>query len=104
MFNLALNGNMKAALSLQKSLNGNPGNSVVDVFAGYELQKLDGSGNPILDAYGNPEITALNLTEGTLVTTSDNQDIDCHRFGGDRGRFGDDKSHRQDHGEFFCQR
>ena len=75
MFDLALTGNMKAALDLQKALNGNPGNSVVDVFAGYELQQLDGSGNPIVDAYGNPVITALNLPDGTLVKTSDNQDI-----------------------------
>jgi len=75
MFDLALNGKMKAALDLQQVLNGNPGNSVVDVFAGYELQQLDGSGNPIVDAYGDPVITALNLSEGTLVKTSDNQDI-----------------------------
>ena len=75
MFDLALNGKMKAALALQQTLNGNPGNSVVDVFAGYELQQLDGSGNPIVDAYGDPVITALNLSDGTLVKTSDNQDI-----------------------------
>jgi filamentous hemagglutinin family protein len=75
MFDLALNGKMKAALALQQTLNGNPGNSVVDVFAGYELQHLDGSGNPIVDAYGDPVITALNLSDGTLVKTSDNQDI-----------------------------
>ena len=82
MFDLALTGKMKAALDLQQTLNGNPGNSVVDVFAGYELQQLDGSGNPIVDAYGNPVITALNLSDGTLdlpdvklVKISDNQDI-----------------------------
>jgi filamentous hemagglutinin family protein len=75
MFDLALNGKMKAALDLQTALNGNPGNSAVDVFAGYELQQLDGSGNPIVDAYGDPVITALNLSEGTLVKISDNQDI-----------------------------
>jgi filamentous hemagglutinin family protein len=75
MFDLALNGKMKAALKLQNSLNGNPGNSAVDVFAGYELQKLDGSGNPIVDAYGDPGITALNLSDGTLVKISDNQNI-----------------------------
>jgi hypothetical protein len=28
-----------------------------------------------VDAYGDPVITALNLSEGTLVKTSDNQDI-----------------------------
>ena len=33
------------------------------------------SGNPILDASGDPMITALNLSDGTLVKTSDNQDI-----------------------------
>jgi len=66
MFDLALTGNMKAALDLQQTLNGNPENSVVDVFAGYELQPSDGFGNPI---------TALNLAEGTLVKTYDNQDI-----------------------------
>jgi filamentous hemagglutinin family protein len=75
MLDLALNGKMKAALDLQTALNGNPGNSVVDVFAGYELQKLDGSGNPIVDAYGDPVITALNLSDGTQVKISDNQDI-----------------------------
>jgi filamentous hemagglutinin family protein len=75
MFDLALNGKMQAALDLQKVLNGNPGNSAVDVFAGYELQKLDAYGNPIVDAYGNPVITALNLSDGTLVKISDNQDI-----------------------------
>jgi filamentous hemagglutinin family protein len=40
MFNLALNGKMKAALDLQKTLNGDPGNCVVDVFGGYQLQEL----------------------------------------------------------------
>ncbi|MGA2279253.1 MAG: filamentous hemagglutinin N-terminal domain-containing protein [Verrucomicrobiota bacterium] len=75
MFDLALNGKTKAALALQKVLNGNPGNSAVDIFAGYELQQLDGSGNPIVDAYGDPVITALNLSDGTLEKTSDNQDI-----------------------------
>ena len=66
MLDLALTGNMKAALDLQQTLNGNPGNSVVDVFAGYELQPSDGSDTPI---------TALNLSEGTQVKISDNQDI-----------------------------
>ena len=75
MFDLALTGNMKTALALQKVLNGNAGNSAVDVFAGYELQQLDGSGNPIVDAYGDPVITALNLSDGTLVKTSDSQNI-----------------------------
>jgi filamentous hemagglutinin family protein len=82
MFNWALTGKMKAALALQKVLNGNPGNSAVDVFAGYEWQQLDGSGHPMVDAYGNPVINALNLTDGTLdlpdvnlVKTSNNQDI-----------------------------
>ncbi len=75
LFDLALSGNMNAALALQSSLNGNPGNSAVDVFAGYELQQLDGSGNPIVDAYGDPLITALNLSDGTLVKISDNRDI-----------------------------
>src|SRR5208283_1385877 len=71
MLDLALNGKMKAALDLQTALNGNPGNSVVDVFAGYELQDLDGS----VDAYGDPVITALNLSDGILVKISPNQDI-----------------------------
>jgi filamentous hemagglutinin family protein len=82
MFNWALTGKMKAALALQKVLNGNPGISAVDVFAGYEWQQLDGSGHPMVDAYGNPVINALNLTDGTLdlpdvnlVKTSNNQDI-----------------------------
>jgi len=82
MFNWALTGKMKAALALQKVLNGNPGNSAVDVFAGYEWQEPDASGHPKVDAYGNPAITALNLTDGTLdlpdvklVNTSGNQDI-----------------------------
>ena len=47
----------------------------MDVFAGYELQQLDGSGNPIVDAYGDPVITALNLADGTLVKISDDRDI-----------------------------
>ncbi len=75
MFNLALSGKTKAALALQKTLNGNPGTSAVDVFAGYELQQLDGSGHPIVDAQGDPGITALNLSDGTLVKISDNQNI-----------------------------
>jgi hypothetical protein len=75
MFNLTLNGRKKAALDLQTVFNGNPGKCAVDVFAGYELQKLDGSGNPIVDAYGDPLITALNLSDGTLKKISDNQDI-----------------------------
>ena len=77
MFDLALGGKMKAALDLEHILNGNPGDSQVDVFAGYELQKLDGSGNPIVDAFGNPMITALNLSEGALVKISDDQDINA---------------------------
>jgi filamentous hemagglutinin family protein len=77
MFDLALGGKMKAALDLEHILNGNPGDSQVDVFAGYELQKLDGSGNPIVDAFGNPMITALNLSEGALVKISDDRDIDA---------------------------
>jgi len=77
MFDLALTGNMKAALTLQQTLNGNPGNSQVGVYAGYELQQLDGSGNPSLDAYGNPMITAENLLDGTLVKVSDARDIDA---------------------------
>jgi len=75
IFNLELTGNMKAALNLQQTLNGVPGNSQVNVYAGYELQELDAAGNPIVDAYGNPVITALNMSDGTLVKTSDNQDI-----------------------------
>jgi hypothetical protein len=75
IFDLELTGKMKAALDLQQTLNGVPGNSQVNVYAGYELQKLDGSGNPMVDTYGNPVITALNMSDGTLVKTSDNQDI-----------------------------
>jgi filamentous hemagglutinin family protein len=128
MFNWALTGKMKAALALQKVLNGNPGNSAVDVFAGYELQQLaysltpeeilagdtlqnlpsglqavlDKNGNQIelatsltpaeiqagdtlqsipaglqfvVDKYVNPFVNALNLSDGTLVRTSNNQDI-----------------------------
>jgi hypothetical protein len=128
MFNLALNGKMKAALDLQTALNGNPGNCVVDVFAGYELHKLAASLTPaevlagdtlqklpdglqqVVDTHGNlielafsltraevlagdtlqklpdglqevvdknknPIVNALNLSDGTLVETSDNQDI-----------------------------
>ena len=40
MFDLALNGKMKAALKIQTALNGDPGTSAVDVFAGYALQQL----------------------------------------------------------------
>ncbi|MGA2786986.1 MAG: filamentous hemagglutinin N-terminal domain-containing protein [Verrucomicrobiota bacterium] len=81
MFDLALTGKTKTALALQTVLNGNPGNCVVDIFAGYELQQLDGTGNPILDAYGDPLITALNLADGTLMKSSDNQDIDARGSG-----------------------
>jgi hypothetical protein len=138
MFNWALTGKTKAALDLQKTLNGNPGNSAVDVFAGYELQQLavsltpaevlagdrlqnlpvglqevadkngnlielafsltpaevkagdtlqnipsdlqfvvdnvvDKNGNPIIN--GIPIINALNLSDGTVVRTSDKQEI-----------------------------
>ncbi len=128
IFDLELTGNMKAALDLQKTLNGVPGNSQVNVYAGYELQELaaslttaevlagdtlqklpdglqevvDKNGNlielafsltpaevkagdtlqtlpgdlqAVVDKYGNPIINALNLSDGTLVEISDNQDI-----------------------------
>ena len=76
MFNLALTGHMKSALAMQTGLNGIPGNSPVSVYAGYELQKLDSSGSP-RGCHGDPMITALNLSDGTLMKISDNQDIDA---------------------------
>jgi filamentous hemagglutinin family protein len=77
ILNLALGGHVKAALNLEYILNGNPGNSEVDVYAGRELQKLDGFGNPMVDSYGNPVVNANNLSDGTLVKISDNRDIDA---------------------------
>lgn len=76
IFRLALKGNMKAALGLEHKLNGISGKSQVDVYAGYELQKLNG-GTALVDSYGNPVVNANNLADGTLVKTSDNRDIDA---------------------------
>lgn len=76
IFRLALKGNMKAALDLEHKLNGISGNSQVDVYAGYELQKLNG-GTALVDNYGNPVVSAISLSDGSLVKTSDNQDIDA---------------------------
>jgi hypothetical protein len=76
VFRLALAGQTSAALKLEQSLNGIAGNSTVDVYAGYELQKLNG-GLALVDSYGNPVVNANNLSDGTLLKTSDNQSIDA---------------------------
>ncbi len=76
MFHLALNGQAKAALNLQAKLNGNVGNSQLDVYAGYELQQLN-NGIPVVDAYGNSVVNATSLSDGTLVKTSIGQNIDA---------------------------
>ena len=76
VFRLALGGHTKAALELQHSLNGISGSSEADVYAGYELQKLNG-GLAMVDSYGNPAVNASSLSDGTLVKTSDNQNIDA---------------------------
>ncbi|HEX7654862.1 MAG TPA: hypothetical protein VF607_15240, partial [Verrucomicrobiae bacterium] len=55
--------------------------SYVDVYAGYGLQSLDGNHQAILDSYGNPVITALNLAAGTLVSNSDGHNIDASGSG-----------------------
>jgi filamentous hemagglutinin family protein len=75
IFRLALNGNSTAALDFQRSLNGISGNSAVDVYAGYELQPKNGS--TLVDSYGNPTVSAVNLSDGTLVKISDSQNIDA---------------------------
>jgi hypothetical protein len=96
IFDLELTGNMKTALALQTALNGIPGNSQVNVYAGYELQELADSlttaevlagdelqnlpGLPagllaVVDRHGNPIVNANNLSDGTLVKISDNQNI-----------------------------
>ena len=80
LFRLALEGNDAAALAYEKELNGIIAGapvSFVDVYAGYGLQLLDGSHNPILDPFGNPEISALNLAAGTLLKNSDGRNIDA---------------------------
>src|ERR1035437_2486198 len=50
--------------------------TAVDVYAGYELQKLNGN-LALVDSYGNPIVNASSLSDGTLVKTSDNQNIDA---------------------------
>ena len=69
MFNWALTGKMKAALALQKVLNGNPGNSAVDVFAGYELQQLAYSLTPEEILAGD---TLQNLPSGLQAVLDKN--------------------------------
>ena len=76
VFRLALGGQTQPAMALEHSLNGLVGKSYVDVYAGYELQKFNG-GQSIVDSYGNPVVNANNLSDGTLVKTSANQDIDA---------------------------
>lgn len=77
MFRLALDGHAKQAVDFQTILNGSPGNTEVDIYAGKELQELDGFGNPMLDSFGNPVVTASDLSDGTLVKTSDNRDVNA---------------------------
>jgi filamentous hemagglutinin family protein len=61
MFDLALNGKMKAALKIQTALNGDPGTSAVDVFAGYALQQLAYSLTPAEVLAGD---TLQNIPDG----------------------------------------
>jgi filamentous hemagglutinin family protein len=80
LFRLALEGNDAAALAYQNELNGiitGAPVSYIDVYAGYGLQLLDGSHNPILDPFGNPSISAINLAAGTLLQSSDGRNIDA---------------------------
>ena len=77
LFRLALIKQPTAASDLQLVLNGNPGNSLVDVYAGNELQQLDGNGHARVDIFGNPMINANSLADGTLVQTSAGQNIDA---------------------------
>jgi filamentous hemagglutinin family protein len=78
LFRLALEGNTAAALAYQNLIN-STGNgapvSFVDVYAGYGLETLDAGQNPILDPFGNPQISAVNLAAGTLVKLSSGNDI-----------------------------
>ena len=80
MFRLALDGRSVSALELEHSLNGIAGNSTVSVYAGYELQQFNG-GPALVDSFGNPVVNADNLSAGTLVKTSDNQNIDANGSG-----------------------
>ncbi len=80
LFRLALEGNDAASEAYQRELNGiivGAAVSYVDVYAGYGLQLLDSAHNPVLDPFGNPEISALNLAAGTLVKNSDGHNIDA---------------------------
>jgi len=78
LFRLALEGDTAAARAYENLINGT-GNgapvSFVDVYAGYGLETLDAGQNPILDPFGNPMISAINLAAGTLVKLSDGKDI-----------------------------
>lgn len=75
IYRLALKGDNQGAKELQSQMNGDLGNSLVSVYAGYLLQKSDALGNPIVDSYGNPIINANNAADGTLVKISDSRDI-----------------------------
>lgn len=81
IFAATLDGDDSVAGALQHAYNGVAGNVYLDVFAGYALEKLDGSGNPILDSHGNPEITAGNLLDGTQVKFGSGQDINANGSG-----------------------
>ncbi|MBW8864065.1 MAG: filamentous hemagglutinin N-terminal domain-containing protein [Verrucomicrobia bacterium] len=78
LFRLALEGDTAAARAYEILINGT-GNgapvSFVDVYAGYGLEMLDAGHNPILDPFGNPMISAINLAAGTLVKQSAGNDI-----------------------------
>lgn len=81
---LALEAKDKEAAAFQTIFNGViPGahTPVASVYAGYGLQQLDAGQNPILDAYGNPLITAENLETGTLVQSGNGNDIDASGSG-----------------------
>ena len=86
------------AQDFQRSLNGISGNSAVDVYAGYELQPKNGS--TLVDSYGNPTVNAVNLSDGTLVKTSDSQNIDASGSGVIR-QHGGSPGHRQHHRRHF---
>ena len=81
LFRLALEGNTAAAKAYQDLINGAVTGapvSYVDVFAGYSLETLDANQHPVLDSFGNPLISAVNLTAGTLQTFGDGKTVDAH--------------------------
>ncbi|HTB85540.1 MAG TPA: filamentous hemagglutinin N-terminal domain-containing protein [Candidatus Sulfotelmatobacter sp.] len=80
LLRLALEDADSQASAYEEQINGViPGliPPIIDVYAGYGLQMLDSGNNPILDAFGNPVISALDLSSGTLVENFAGANIDA---------------------------